>query len=139
MTAFPPLLVTIARGTSPGSVVLSLHGTLDEANAAHLQQVCDGVVADRDTVAISVNLYRVEGADIVAISLLAVNAAKRGIELTLNDPSERLAQVLEEAGLTDLIRMLQQDRRPAWQVSDRVRREARRRHPSNHGLAIANP
>jgi anti-anti-sigma factor len=131
--------VSIARGAVSGSVVLNLHGTLDEETDVHLQQVCSDILEDRDIVAITANLYGVEGVDITAISLLAAGAAKRHIQLTLIDPSELLAQVLDEAHLTGLIRMLQQDRRPVWQVSDRVRREGRRRHPSNHGQASAQP
>ncbi len=131
--------LSIAAGLAPSSVVIGVHGELEVTTVAGLQRVLDAILEDKDILAVHVSLRHVHGIDIGAISGLsaaAERAEQRGVELTLDDPPERLCQALEEEGLTGLIRMALQDRRPPWVATEVDRRQARRRHPSNQPRAV---
>lgn len=122
--------LSIADGPAPGTVVVGVHGALDLAAGANLQGVCDGILEDRDVVAIRVDLHDVHGVGTAGIGGLiaaAAGADRRGAELTLNDPPELLCEALEMEGLTGLIRV---GHHPHSLNSEFHQRQARRRHPS---------
>jgi len=131
--------LSIAGGPAPGTVVVGVHGALDVAATTNLQSVCDGILEDRDVLAISVDLHDAQGVDVDGIASLATvanRAEQRNAEFTLDDPPELLCQALELAGLTGLIRMGHQERRPTYPAADLSQRQARRRHPSGGLLLV---
>ncbi len=133
--------LSLASGPTPGSVVVGVHGSIDLASAASLQDVCDGVLEDRYVRTMMIDLHDVRGADVAGISGLAATtrrAAQRGAALTLNDPSERVCQALQVEGLTGLIRMGHVDRRPPRLDAQLIRRQARRCHPSGALLPVGS-
>jgi anti-anti-sigma regulatory factor len=137
MAAIHSIQLSIGLGPSPGNVVINMHGALDVTTAAGLARVCDGLLDDPDTLTISIDFHRVYGLEIEAlgdVAAAAERAEQRGVDLTFRDPPELLCQALEEAGLTDRVRMVYQDSRPPWQAIVGDRRRSRRCHPSYQAL-----
>ncbi len=142
MATIPFAHLTITAGATPGGVIVALRGVLDAPAAERLRTVIEGILDDRDILSISLDLHDVRGIGVGGISGLAATADRadeRGAELTLTDPPERLCAALESEGLTGLVRIVHQDRRPPWLATDVDRRQARRRHPSGHPLLVAGP
>ena len=131
-----PMQLTVSAGPAPGGVTIGVHGSLDAAAVVALEWVLGDVLADRETSAVVVSLRYVNGVDrdgTSGLGALAARAGEQNVVLTLNDPPEQVCEALQSDGLTELIRMVHQDRRPPWRANEFDRRRARSDHPS--GLA----
>jgi anti-anti-sigma factor len=142
MATTPSAFLTISPRSALQSVVVGVRGALDVGAAAGLQRVLDGIVDDCDSCTMSVDLHEVDGIDadgVTALAVVAGRADRRGLEVMLIDPPELLCQALETAGLTGLIRMVDQDRQPPWPATKMDRRQAQAEHPAGRLLLLERP
>ena len=133
MAPITSIQLSIAADTTPDSVVIGVHGPLDVIAAASIQWVVDGILEDRGIRKIRFAMQWVNGTDVAGISGLAAAAAgaeKRGVEFTLSDPRHQVGQELEAEGVSGLVRIIHQDRRPMWRAAETDRSQARGRHPA---------
>jgi anti-anti-sigma factor len=129
--------LTIAAGRTPGSVVISVHGRLDIAAVASLDEALRRTSDGRDAPIIRIDLQHVRGVDAAGVAELATVAEQvdqAGTQLTLCNPSELLCEALERQGLTGRIRMGDHDWRPARLPNSVERGRARTQHPAGHLL-----
>ncbi len=133
MAPITSIQLSITADATPDSVVIGVHGVLDVIAAAGIQWVVDALLADHEIRKIRLAMQWVNGADVAGISGLAAAAAgadNRGVELTLSDPRHQVGQELEAEGMSGLVRIVHQDRRPMWRAAETERTQARGRHPA---------
>lgn len=100
----PPFSVAVSRAL--GTVVVSVHGRLDTANAPALHRLLEDLIDGQGNLALVVNAgdMAVGGAAPLAVLAEAVgSAASRGGVLLIADPPPSTLAVLEAAGLGSVI------------------------------------
>ena len=110
--------VEIAVGRALGTVVVTVHGFLDEGRLARLEGILIDLIEGQGNLTVAVDLRDADARDADGVAIFAVSAEltrRRGGSLVVNMPPEPLAAGLRQAGLGDLVRVTphgRPDRRP---------------------------
>jgi anti-anti-sigma factor len=96
-----------------GSVVVTVHGVLDDAGAAHLGGVLSDLIEGQGNLKVVVDLREVHAVSPSGVSTFAIagkRAQERGGVLTLSDPPDILYRALELRGRVQLTATVSRER-----------------------------
>ena len=123
----------VAVGRYQATVVVTVHGELDFARAAHLAHVLADLIDGQGNLSLLVDLHDATAADTHPLSVLAdaaERARRRGGAITLSRPPAPLLQALQDAGLGQLLSSVSPATPGRGPASDGTRGRERRAHPA---------
>jgi len=103
---------SIAISRALGSVVVTVHGTLDGPGARHLGSVLADIIDGQGNLAVIVDLHNARALDAGGLSVFvtaAERAGRRGAALTLRDPPVDFRESLSLLGIAHLVQVAHHD------------------------------